>query len=237
MPTVKEFITQSYRLISASSPTQPLQGDDLSLGVLLLNQLLSHYAASGLLLTIAKTETTTIVNNQQTIICAPADFTPTPEIVGRLSNLNSAWILLNGVTYPLIEGNRDEFLASFRYNPLAGLPRFIYVFQQAEYTELRLYPAPSQSYEFYIRGKFELTSLAPTDSMNALPSYYYRFALFSVARDIALFKGRADAWTDKLEARYIEARDLMESASEVNLSITGEDQSLLNGAYRVQAGV
>lgn len=238
MPTVKEFITQSYRLISASSPTQPLHGNDLSQGVDILNQLLESYASTGLLLTIAKTETTTVVNNQKSVICADANFIPTPDITaGRLANLNSAWLLLSGVTYPLVAKSRDEFLASFKYEPLASLPRFIFVFQETDFTELRLYPAPSQNYELYIRGKFELNELQPTDTMVELPAYYYRFALLSVARDLALYKGRSEAWTSQLEARYVEARDQMESASEVNLTITGETASLLNGAWRVRAGV
>lgn len=238
MATVKEFITQSYRLISASSPTQPLHGNDLSQGVEILNQLLESYASTGLLLTIAKTEQTTIVNGQQNVICADADFLPAPDITaGRLANLNSAWLILNNVTYPLIQKSRDEFLASFKYEPLAGLPRFIFLFQQTDYSDLRLYPAPSQNYELYIRGKFQLSTLTPTDTMDALPAYYYRFALLSVARDLALYKGRSEAWTPQLEQRYMEARDLMESASEVNLTITGETASLLNGSWRVRSGV
>lgn len=238
MPTVKQFISQSYRLISASSPTQPLHGDDLSLGVMLLNQLLAYYASTGLLLTIAKTEQTTIVSGQKNVICAGPDFLPAADIpVGRLANLNSAWLVLSGVTYPLIQKSRDEFLASFLYEPLQALPRFIFVFQETKYTELRLYPAASQNYEFYIRGKFQLNELLPTDTMDDLPDYFYRFVLLAVARDLAIYKGRSEAWTPMLEFRYAEARDLMESASEVNLTITGESASLLNGAYRVRAGV
>lgn len=238
MPTVKEFITQSYQLISASSPTQSLHGNDFSNGLLILNQLLSSYASTGLMLTIAKTVQTTITNGQQNVICGPDTIIPTPQIsIGRLANLNSAWLVLQGVTYPLIQKSRDEFLASFKYEPLSGLPRFIFVFQETEFSDLRLYPSPSQSYELFIRAKFELNQLEATDTMVDLPVYYYRYALLAVARDMALFKGRADAWTPQLEERYKEARDQMEAASEINLTITGETASLLNGAWRVRAGV
>jgi hypothetical protein len=73
--------------------------------------------------------------------------------------------------------------------------------------------------------------------MSSLPDYYYRFLLFAVARDTAMFKGRAEAWTDKLEMIYKEAYDKMVASSEVNLAITGDRQSLLNGAWRVRAGI
>src|ERR1700679_2646360 len=53
--TVREFVLQMYRLISASNPTVPLHGDDEKLAVRVLNQLMQSYASSGLMLTIAKT--------------------------------------------------------------------------------------------------------------------------------------------------------------------------------------
>jgi hypothetical protein len=52
-----------------------------------------------------------------------------------------------------------------------------------------------------------------------------------------MYKGRAEAWTPKLEQFYEEAYDIMVSTSEINLSITGDEQSLLNGAWRVRAGI
>jgi hypothetical protein len=156
---------------------------------------------------------------------------------GRLANLDSAWMVLSGVTYPLIDKSRDEFLAAWKYEPLQGLPRFIITFPDTEIVAARLYPAPSQFFQFYARGKFQLSDFTSSDDMSALPQYYVRFFLFATARDVAMYTGRADAWTEKLEALYQEARDVMESASEVNLSITGDEQSLLNGAWRVRAGI
>lgn len=236
--TVKQFLDQSYRLISASSPTVPLHGDDLQMGITIINQLLNFYAATGLMLTIAKTESCPIILNQQEVIIGPSTFVPTPDIaVGRLANIDSAWIVLNNLSYPLIQKSRDEFLASFRYQPLSGLPRFVFTFPDTEVVRLRLYPAPSQTYQFFIRGKFQLENVTSTDSLDALPAYYNRFFLLSVARDMAIFKGRSDAWTPMLEERYKEAKDIMEAASEVNLTIVGDSESLLNGAYRVAAGV
>lgn len=156
---------------------------------------------------------------------------------GRLANLDSAWLLLNGVTYPLIYESRDDFLASWKYDPLVGLPRFIISFPDTDVVKLRLYPAPSQFFNLYIRAKFQLDDLTANDDMSSLPQYYQRYLLFALAKDIALYKGRADAWTDKLEQILMEAKQTMEGASEVNLSITGDKESLLNGAWRTRAGI
>ena len=58
--TVRDFVYQMYRLISASNPTIPLHGDDEKLAIQVLNQLLESYASSGLMLTIAKTVSVTV---------------------------------------------------------------------------------------------------------------------------------------------------------------------------------
>src|ERR1700744_3138481 len=53
--TVREFVYQMYSLITANSPTVPLHGNDESLAIRVMNQILTNYASSGLLLTIART--------------------------------------------------------------------------------------------------------------------------------------------------------------------------------------
>ncbi len=156
---------------------------------------------------------------------------------GRLANLDNAWLILSGVTYPLIDKSRDDFLAAWKYEPLKGLPRFAIVFPNTEYVDIQLYPAPSQFFEFFCRGKFQLSEYTKDSDMSNLPQYFIRFLLFAGARDVCMYKGRADAWTPKLEQFYQEAYDIMVSTSEVNLSITGDEQSLLNGAWRVRAGI
>lgn len=156
---------------------------------------------------------------------------------GRLANLDSAWLLLNGVTYPLIDKSRDEFLAAWKYEPLQGLPRFIITFPNTAYVSAQLYPAPSQFFTFFCRGKFELLPLTANSDLSSLPDYYQLFFLYAVAKYVAPFKGRGGAWTPDLEAIYRELKDNIEGASEVNLSIAGDEQSLLNGAFRVRAGI
>lgn len=235
---VREFIRQSYRLISASSPTVPLHGDDQSMGLRILNQLIKAYSATGLMLTIAKTVEYALPSGKENVIVGGANVTPTPDITeGRLANLDSAWLELQGMTYPLIDVSRDQFFASYKYDPLSGLPRFIIVLPNTDTVTLRIFPSASQQYALFLRGKFEPANLTANDDMSGFPEYFIRFALLALARDMAMYKGRMEAWTQPLEARYIESKQDMESASEVNLSIVGATESLLNGAWRVRAGV
>lgn len=310
--TVREFVYQMYRLISAGNPTIPLHGDDEKLAIRVLNQVLQSYASSGLMLTIAKTVTidinlpikeifftdpdysttttlreivtlsasspsftvadssiyfvgdlvtgggipalTTIMDITGNLITLTADATlsgshnltfthdisdPTVAYIreGRLANLDNAWLQLSGVTYPLIDKSRDEFLSAWKYEPLQGLPRFIITFPDTSIVRAQLYPAPSQFYTFYARGKFQLAGLTSNDTLDGLPEYYELFFLYAVAKYVSKFKGRGSAWTPDLEAEYRELKDNMESASEVNLSIAGDEQSLLNGAWRIRAGI
>src|SRR4030095_9838669 len=105
--TVREFVFQMYRLISAGSPTSTLYGDDEKIAIRILNQILQSYASSGLMLTIAKTLTIPINLPVREIIFTDSLYVPPvdPSVVqisqGRLANLNNAWLVLNGVTYPL----------------------------------------------------------------------------------------------------------------------------------------
>src|ERR1700675_4975534 len=110
MTTVREFVENSYQLISAQSPTVPLHGDDLSRGIQTLNRLLKDYASNGLLITIARTVTSIILPGQQEVTVGPASFIPTPNITaGRIANINNAWLELSGVIYPLIYIGKPEF--------------------------------------------------------------------------------------------------------------------------------
>jgi hypothetical protein len=311
--TVRQFVFDMYRLITASTPTVPLHGDDENLAIRTLNRILAEYASTGLLLTIAKTVTVDInlpvkeiyfvspdyvgpVTTQQetctltsvspsfnvvdgtiysvgdgvsgggiplgakilTIVGNVVTMTlnatltgasvltfsheiPTPNIAyireGRLANLDSAWLQLSGVTYPLIDQSRDEFLAAWKYEPLQGLPRFIITFPETQVVRAQLYPAPSQFFQFFARGKFQKLPLTANDTLEGLPDYQELFLLYAVAKYVSKFKGRGSAWTQDLEADYRELKAKMEAASEVNLSIAGDEQSLLNGAWRVRAGI
>lgn len=247
--TFRDFAFQCYRLINPSNPTVPLHGDDQKLCLQVLNQLLQFYAGTGLMLTIAQTVYCDInIGNDGVLFTDPAfnmtNYVPVPELMnpvqipsGRLANMDSAWLLLNGVTYPLIYKSRDDYLAAWKYDPLQGLPRFLIVLPQTAYVGGRLYPAPSQFFQFVCRGKFQLSELTKDSDMSSVPQYYIRFLLLACAKDVSLFKGRAEAWTERLEQQYQEAYDIMAGASEVNLSIAGDEQSLLNGAWRIRAGI
>lgn len=238
MLSVREFIRQVYRLISANNPTQPLHGDNLNLGIKVLNQLLQSYAATGLLLTVAKDATTPVIAGQREIICGPSTYVPTPDIpLGRLANLDNAWLILEGVTYPLQERSRSEYLSSWKYDPLTSLPRFIIVFPEIDVVKLRLYPAPSQQFDFHMRAKFQLDELTSNDDMSIVPQYYHRYLLFASAKDIAMYTGRSEAWTEKLEMMLQKATDDMVNTSEVNLDVQGSNAVLLNGSWRAIAGV
>lgn len=235
---VKEFVQDSYQLISANSPTTPLHGNDMSKGVQFMNELLQAYSATGLMLTIARQITFSLPIGQEEITFGAADYLPTPDVpLGRLANCQNAWLLLDGVTYPLILENRNVFYQSYKYDPQVGLPRFAIITNETDLTRMRFYPAASQVYEVNIYGKFQLSILTENDDMSSLPEYYKRYLRFALAKDLALYKGRTQAWSPLLQEAYMDAKKDMESVSSVNLNIETEQESYLNGSWRVRAGV
>lgn len=236
--TVKDFVQDSYQLVSASSPTVPLHGNDLSKGIQFLNELLGAYSATGLMITIAKLVTFTLPIGQQFITFGAPDYVPTPDVIqGRLANLQNAWLSLDNVTYPLIDESRNTFFASYKFDPQVGLPRFIIITNETDLTRMRFYPAASQVYEVNVYGKFQLPTLGENDNMGILPTYYIRYLRLALAKDISIYKGRAQAWVPLLEEMLVNAMHDMQSVSSVNLNIETEQESYLNGSWRVRAGV
>jgi len=236
--TVREFIQESYQLISASTPTVPLQGNDLSQGIKILNRLVSSYSSSGLLTPIAKEITYNLSIGQSEITFASASYLPAADVQeGRLSNAADVWLLLDGVTYPLVIQSRDVFLSSYKYDPQVGLPRFAIIFNETNITRMRVYPGASQEYELHVYGKFESDGLTANDDMSSFPDYELRFLHLALARDLAGYKGRMAAWTEYYQNLFVEAKQNIESVSTVNLTINSVNESMLNGAWRVRAGV
>jgi len=236
--SVKAFVQDSYQLISASTPTVPLQGNDVSKGVQFLNELMNAYSATGLMTTIAKHITFTLPIAQEEVTFGSPTLVPTPDVpVGRLSNLQNAWLELDNVTYPLIDESRNVFFASYKFDPQVGLPRFIIITNETDLTRMRFYPAASQVYTVNVYGKFQLADLTQNYDMSSLPTYYIRYLRFALAKDLAFYKGRSEAWTQRLEDEYREAKKDMESVSSVNLDIETEQESYLNGSWRVRAGI
>lgn len=239
--SVRDFVNDAYQLVNASTPTVPLHGNDESKAIQYLNELLLSYSANGLMVTISQLVPFTVGIGQGFINFGPADFVPPPTMDvttnGRLVNLENAWVELQGITYPLIDESRNDFFASYKYEPLLGLPRYIIVTPNTNYTTVQIFPAPSQVYNLFVYGKFQLSALDSNMQMSELPTYYLRYLRFALARDLAMYKGRAEAWTPLLDQMFNEARLDMIAASSQNLSVNTNQESWLNGAWRVRAGI
>jgi len=236
---VRGFVNDAYQLISASSPTVPLKGNDLSKGIQFLNELLEYYSATGEMLTVARTVEHVITQGDGELSIGSPDFLPLPDITeGRLSQLLESWLILEGVTYPLIPISVSEFNESWKYNPLEGLPRYVVIRQETDISYLRVFPAPSQEFKLFIRAKFEVSEFNSNDTMDTLPKYYKRFLKLALSSDLADYKGRSEAWTPKLEQRLKEARSEMIAASPINLSVVSDDTNTTPAAkWRVISGV
>jgi len=237
--SVREFIQDSYQIISASTPTAPLYGSDLSQGIAILNRLLGQYAANGLMLTVSKQVDFSIGIGQGEVTFGEPDYTPTPDVTdeGRLVNLLNAWVTLENVTYPLIDESRTEFFSSYKYATLRGLPRYVIVKPETNLTRVQVFPAPSQEYNLSVYGKFQVFSFDANMNMSQLPTYYQMFLQFALAKYLAVFKGRMAAWTPELEAMYRDLEKDMVAASSTNLDLITNQESWLNGAWRVRSGV
>ena len=236
--TVKDFVSDSYRLINAASPTVPLHGDDMGKGVQWLNQLIRSYSGTGLLLTVAKSNQYLMSIGQQFVTFADESYLPAADVqIGRLANLQNAYLVSEGLQYPLKVQNRNDFFSSWIYQPQSGLPIYAIVLPETNITTVQIYPSPSQPYVLNTYGKFELKELTQNDDLSSLPGYFVRFLQFALAKDISMYKSRSDAWSEKLEGMLVKAEQDMISVSSVNLKIKSDSDVLLNGSWRVIAGI
>jgi hypothetical protein len=191
------------------------------------------------MLTIARDIQRQVLTGEGELSIGDANFVPTPDITeGRLVELMNSWLILEGVTYPLIPLALNEFNSSFKFNPLKGLPRYIIIRQETNLSYVRIYPAPSQTFDLFIRAKFQVDELTTNDTMESLPNYYMRYLKFALASDLADYKGRSEAWTPKLEQRLKEAKSDMIAASAINLDVVSDDMSVTAAAkWRLISGV
>lgn len=155
---------------------------------------------------------------------------------GRISNVANAWLETLGVTYPLLLGSKDEYLASYKYTPSRGLPQMMICFPETDHTEVILYPGAGQAYELFCRGKFQLARVGVNEDMGIVPEYYHLYFMYAIARHLAKFTGRSAAWTPDLEAMYQELEMAISNASEVNLSIQTKYGGM-TAADRVRGGI
>lgn len=235
---VKAFITDSYQLVSANSPFVSIGGNDIIKGLQFLNELIASYSATGLMTTIAKQVDFTLAIGQQFVTFADASYLPPADVQqGRLSNLQNAWLTLDNLTYPLTDESRNIFYYSYKFDPQQGLPRFVIITNEVDITRMRIYPSPSQVYQLSVYAKFQLPLLTMNSDMSILPTYYRRYLRFALAKDISFYKGRSEAWTEKLEQELVKAELDMQSASSVNLQIQRNRGHDLNGSWRVRAGI
>ena len=232
--TVREFVSDAYQPISANSPTMPLYGNDQAKGIQFLNELMQYYSASGLLITVPTEVIINVIAGENEITFADSGATVNQ---GRLANVSDAWLVLQGVTYPLIEISDNEFFSSYKYAPLLGLPIYYIIQPYINSTKMILYPGPSQGYEVHIYGKFEKAELTANDTMVNYPLYYIRFLKLALTRELAIYKSRMEAWSPQLEDMYKNAKREMEAASQVNLTVMSPNENQLNGAFRVRAGI
>jgi hypothetical protein len=243
--TVNEFIFDSFQIISAATPTVPLHGNDLQVGLNILNRLMDQYSATGLMITVSQQVDYLLSIGQGTVTNGNADYVPTPDInptsvptcPGRLANLINAWITLDNVTYPLIDESRTEFWSSYKYAPLMGLPRYIIIQPQTNLTVIQVYPGPSQPYLLSLYAKWQLPYLTLGGQMGELPTYYFMYLQFALAKYLAVYKARMEAWTPQLEGMFRDLEKDMIASSSTNLDININNESWLNGAWRVRAGI
>jgi len=235
--TVSQFLRKSMRMISANGPSVALRGEDYLTSLEILNDLLASYGISGLFNPISQEVTVTANTGQEDYIFADElNFPDADYTGGRLVATQNAWILFEGVRYPLTDITRNRFNNSALYEIQQGLPLNYIIYDQDDHTVLRLWPAPQQEYILIVDGKIQPSFVNSNMLLSGIPDYMILFLKYALAKECALGLNRESAWSAKLEDRFLDLERQMINKSPRNVDI-GRRRNMLNGATLVASGL
>lgn len=234
--TVSQFLRKTMRMISANGPSVALRGEDYLTALEILNDLMSSYGISGQFNPISMEVTVPAHTGQQDYIFADeVNFPDADYTGGRLVATQNAWILFEGVRYPLTDITRNRFNNAALYEIQVGLPLNYIIYDQNDYTVLRLWPAPQQEYILIVDGKIQPEFIHSNTEMT-IPDYMTLFLKYATAKECAFGLNRESAWSAKMEERFLDLERQMINKSPRNVDI-GRRRNMLNGATLVASGL
>lgn len=154
---------------------QQVDGDQVSDGLQLLNNLLAFKGTDIRLIPYFQSFDVTLNNGQEIYF------------IDNLVDIETMYFLLNNVRFPMTPVNRDRYFGSYRVANISSLPTYYHLERAEGGSNVYVYPLPNQNYEASLFGKFALTNVTAFQDLSLVYDGFYieylRYALASMMCD------------------------------------------------------
>jgi len=227
MTTALQIIDRAAELIGFKDPDDPLNGNDSSNFLGVLNDMVDGWNVDRLFI-VTVTETTASVSASPATIGTGEDVNVTRPV--RLER--GCFVRSGGVDFPLHIITRAQYNSIPLKSTTSDIPSVVYYDAGVPTGNLFLYPAPSGAVELHLQMAAQLSAFADLATAYSFAPGYKKALEYSLAEELAPGRRPLDPQIARIAANARRA------IRRVNLEIPDMDtSSCLTPLARIQAGV
>lgn len=231
MTTANDIISGALRLISSSTPGEPIPGDEVNNGLVVLNQMLSSWSCDNLMIPFRTVDSLipTIVGQESYTIGTSGS--PNINTV-RPDEITNIWLTdtVSGIDYPM----SPYTSAQYEYIPLKNIqsiPRWYYYDTQYPNGVIYIFPVSSATtYCLNIESKKPIMQFSTLTSTMNLPGEYFRAMRYLLADELAPEYGYNIQPGSKLDENIKESRKMIKRKNTKN-TVATFDAALSNRPF------
>lgn len=206
-----DIIDGALRLISSSTPGEPLEGVEAGNALIVLNQLMAMFSAERALISATTIESFSLVQGQQSyqIGTGAPDFNTV-----RPDNIYNQWLwdTVALIRYPLTLWTDEEYFG-VTLPSIQSIPKHIYYDKQFPYGVIYIYPTADLNgrYLLYLESLKPIMQFSSLTAAMNLPGEYFKGLKYLLADDLAPEYGFEIQTGSRLDIKIKEAKDLLKA--------------------------
>lgn len=232
---VNSLVNDAFEFIRVKSKFRTFDGQDELRGVLLLNEILAEFNASNNKNAFYYTTNLTVNSSKKKYYIGLGSLADVVQ--SYFTELSFINVIRNNYSYEVRIINDYEMLHPYRVTDMLTFPQEARVYKEndntgATYTIVDFAYYPDSTYVCNLRGKLYIPQVTTTSEIVQLPMYYRSYLRMELARRLLGYYGLQELWTDKDQLLYNDCKKIIESASEMDLSVrTGRALCQFNTNY------
>ena len=180
MTTALQIIDRAYSLLGYKAAGEPLSGDDTEYALDALNSMIDGWnTQQNFIVTV--NEVIANVSTQSATIGTGLNF----DTVRPTGIENGTFARLNGVDYPLMEIDREQYERITLKTVYSTFPQYFYYDGNTDIARVWFYPVPAGAVEIHLPCSVYLTQFADTSTDYALVPGYKKALEYSLAEELA----------------------------------------------------
>lgn len=229
--TTNQLVRDAYALIAVIDENDTLSANQLMAGISIVNQILSADEQAGTQCPYFKTISFNFIPNQTRY---EFSLEPSADIVtSPLSLVADAQLLLEASTrVPIEPRNHDQFKNTMKFEQSIGQPQQYLFTRQINKSFIEFWPAPNSNWKCEVYAKQMFSFIEPNSDLPSIPSYYYRYLTYSLAKTLA-GKYNDAMWTPINESILNEMKTLVKSTSDSDYSLQVSPALLATRLYPI----